>query len=59
MQDPGGDGKIVYLFLPLYQVRLTISAHCFLSDAVTAEAHRPKDGYRGPGTFKYQIHGTH
>lgn len=28
MQDPGGDGKIVYLFLPLYQVRLTVSVCC-------------------------------
>ena len=30
MQDPGGDGKIVYLFLPLYQVRMTVSVDCFL-----------------------------
>ena len=40
MQDPGGDGKIVYLFLPLYQVRMTVSVHFFLSDAATAEVQR-------------------
>jgi len=29
MQDPGGDGKIVYLFLPLYKVKMTVSVRCF------------------------------
>lgn len=29
MQDPGGDGKIAYLFLPLYKVRMIVSVRCF------------------------------
>ncbi len=29
MQDPGGDGKIAYLFLPLYKVKMTVSVRCF------------------------------
>jgi len=29
MQDPGGDGKIVYLFLPLYKVKMIVSVRCF------------------------------
>jgi hypothetical protein len=43
MQDPGGDGKIVYLFLPLYEVRTTALGRCLPSDVRTTQAQRPKD----------------
>jgi hypothetical protein len=32
VQDPSGDGKIVYLFLPLYKVRMTVSDRDLFSD---------------------------
>lgn len=54
MQDPGGDGKIVYLFLPVYKVN-NDWFRSLLSNVDTAEVWRPKDGSCGSGISKYQI----
>ena len=43
MQDPSGDGKIVYLFLPVYKVN-NDWFRSLLSNVDTAEGRRPKDG---------------
>jgi len=55
MQDPSGDGKIVYLFLPLYKVRTTVPGCYLLSDGRTA---RPKDGPVSPASSEISCTGS-
>jgi len=42
MQDPSGDGKIVYLFLPLYKVRMTPSSCYLLPDGGSPKLDVPR-----------------